>query len=223
MNEESLWFNISKNGVLRYDKKTLEYLAIPVPKNDTTFYKEDIHTPFSVYKIYRDKIGKLWLGTFNRGVVGYDGKSFEYHNPDNFGVGTIRSIFQDDSGTNWFGSNGGGLYKYDGKFYTNFTKENGLVGENPGYDEPGTLARVWAINQDEVGNMWFGTIQAGLWKYDGNSLVNFTKKDGLPSNSVETIYKDSKGELWFCSGINSNKILYTFNEKSVEIMNKNNK
>lgn len=219
INTDELWFRLNNNGVMRFYNENLDFLAIPIPKEDTDFYKEDIHLPYSVLKIYRDNKDHIFFGTFNRGVVEFDGKSFLYHNPNNFGVGTIRSIFQDKSGDYWFGSNGGGLYKYDGENYHNFTKEMGLTSSNPGYDESGTLSRVWAIEQDKNGNMWFGTADSGIWFYNGKTMKNYTIKDGLPSNFVETINKDSKGILWFCSGTNSNGILYNFNGEFFKIFN----
>ncbi len=223
LDKQSLWFSANKNGVLRYSDGRLENLTIPIPKEDTAYANErkkrSYHYPYSAIKIYQEDQGGLWIGTFNRGVVAYDGKTFEYHNPNNFGVGTIRSIFQDKDGNYWLGSNGGGVYKYDGKKYKNFTQENGLVSSNQGYDEFGTLSRVWSIEQDDEGNMWFGTADSGLWKYDGVEIINFTTADGLPSNFVETIYKDKRGKLWFCSGMNSNGVLYTWNGQSFEIIN----
>lgn len=218
-----LWFTKNKNVVLRSRNRILENLNIPIPKEDTEYSNDrkdkPYHYPYSAIKIYRDNETKLWIGTFNRGVIGYDGKEFEYHNPNNFGIGTIRSIFQDKEGNYWFGSNGGGLYIYDGNKYRNFTSERGLTSSNPGYDEKGTLSRVWSIEQDNEGSMWFGTVDSGLWKFDGEELINYTMKDGLPSNFVETIYKDNKGKLWFCTGMNSNGVLYTLNKQSFEIIN----
>lgn len=223
LEEESIWISNYNNGVLRYKNGILENLNIPIPIEDTEYSAErnnrPYHFPYSAIKTYLDNEGKLWIGTFNRGIVGYDGKAFEYHNPNNFGVGTIRSIFQDKEGNHWFGSNGGGLYKYDGNTFRNFTEERGLTSSNPGYGEFGTLSQVWSIEQDNEGNMWFGTAGSGLWKFDGEEIINYSMKDGLPSNFVETIYKDKKGKLWFCSGMNSNGILYTFDGKTIDIIN----
>ncbi len=111
-------------------------------------------------------------------------------------------MFQDKSGNLWFGNNGGGLYRYDGKSLINFTEEKGLGNSEfikglKMTDQPGTLARVWTIAEDKAGNLWFGTIDAGAWRYDGKTLTNFTMKDGLTSNAICTIYKDKTGTLWF--------------------------
>jgi ligand-binding sensor domain-containing protein len=94
------------------------------------------------------------------------------------------------------------LYRYDGKNLSNITEEKGLG--NPEFlkghlqtERPGTMARVWSINQDAEGNLWIGTIDCGLWKYDGKSLTNYTVRDGLPGNSIRSIFKDRTGDLWF--------------------------
>ena len=222
--EDDLWFNLGSKGIWRYRDGLFDRLEIPVSKWDRDYaaerFDKPYHFPYSVITSYKDKTGKLWLGTFNRGVVGYDGESFEYHNPDKFGIGTIRSIFQDNSGDFWFGSNGGGLYKYDGKRLENFTAKQGLTSSNPGYDEAGTLSRVWSIEQDESGNMWFGTVDSGLWTYDGKNMTNYSVEDGLPSNFVESIYKDNRGLLWFISGLDSHGILYTFDGEFIRVVNK---
>ena len=59
------------------------------------------------------------------------------------------------------------------------------------------MARIYSINEDNNGHLWIGTIDSGVWRYDGKNLTNYTTTDGLTSNAVTTIYKDKKGELWF--------------------------
>lgn len=59
---------------------------------------------------------------------------------------------------------------------------------------------VTGVFEDSNGNLWFGTIEKGIAKYDGNQLKYFTKKDGLPSNRVTSVTEDTKGVLWFNTG-----------------------
>jgi len=47
--------------------------------------------------------------------------------------------------------------------------------------------------------MWIGTLHLGLFVYDGEGAAQFTKKEGLASNTVRTIYQTPDGVLWFGS------------------------
>jgi len=56
--------------------------------------------------------------------------------------------------------------------------------------------RVYAINSDNEGYIWFGTPD-GASRYDGRNFINFTKKNGLADNWVTSIHRGSDGILWF--------------------------
>lgn len=69
-------------------------------------------------------------------------------------------------------------------FIKNYTTAEGLA-QN----------QVFAIKQDHLGFMWFGT-GGGLSRYDGRSFRNFTKENGLASNVIRTIFESSDNRLW---------------------------
>ena len=50
--------------------------------------------------------------------------------------------------------------------------------------------------QDKAGNLWFGTTENGLYKYDGKSFRQFLVADGLNSNSINDILEDKDGKIW---------------------------
>ena len=50
--------------------------------------------------------------------------------------------------------------------------------------------------QDKVGNLWFGTTQNGLYKYDGKSFRQFLVADGLTSNNIYSLLEDRDGKIW---------------------------
>ncbi|HCF02999.1 two-component regulator propeller domain-containing protein [Flavobacterium sp.] len=50
--------------------------------------------------------------------------------------------------------------------------------------------------QDKSGNLWFGTTDNGLYKYDGKSFNQFTINDGLDSNKIYCILEDKDGKIW---------------------------
>lgn len=55
---------------------------------------------------------------------------------------------------------------------------------------------VQCILQDKAGNLWFGTTENGLYKYDGKSFSRFLVADGLNSNSVYSLLEDKEGKIW---------------------------
>jgi ligand-binding sensor domain-containing protein/serine phosphatase RsbU (regulator of sigma subunit) len=50
---------------------------------------------------------------------------------------------------------------------------------------------------DKDGNLWMGTVSAGVSRYDGRSFTNFTEKNGLSNNTVLAILQDKTGKIWF--------------------------
>jgi ligand-binding sensor domain-containing protein len=52
------------------------------------------------------------------------------------------------------------------------------------------------IFQDKDDNIWFGTRENGLYKYDGKSFHQFTVNDGLDCNNIYCILEDKEGKIW---------------------------
>lgn len=189
-----LWF-YAGGGVYRYNGTSIAYL--PLDNSKSSPYNL---SRYAVYSILKDKKGNLWFGTQAQGVCYYDGKTFTWFTEKGLLGPAVLGLFEDSKGNIWIGNNGAGLFRYDGKSLINFTEEKGLSNNEfrvSGKSVSGTLARIYAINEDNNGNLWIGTVDAGVWKYDGKNLINYTTKDGLTSNAVNTIYKDNNGELWF--------------------------
>jgi streptogramin lyase len=186
------------NGLCFYDGKSFTSFAIH--PNTYSPSPSDMNRPYSVYSTLTDNSGNVWFGTQEKGVCRYDGNTFTFFTEHGLDKAAVRTLFQDKAGNIWAGNNGAGLFKFNGKGFINFTDEKGLANRDflkklPGKE--GTLARPWTMNKDENGNLWIGTIDAGVWKYDGTNLTNYTTKDGLTGNAIWTIYRDKKGELWF--------------------------
>lgn len=174
-------------------------LKIPLPKNSPVNIDHKKNLYYDIYSTCKDRNGNLWIGTCTKGVCKYDGSTYTWLDDPALGA-PVRAIFEDKNGNIWIGNNGYGLFKYDGKTIRNITRERKL--ENPEFvktfaTKPGTLARVWTITDDNQGNLWIGTIDTGVWRFDGENLMNYTTRDGLGSDIIWTIYKDKEGKLWF--------------------------
>jgi len=65
--------------------------------------------------------------------------------------------------------------------------------------EEGLVSRTIDIFfEDSRGFMWFGS-KAGLNRYDGNRLTQFTTDNGLLSNAIDRMAEDDQGQFWILS------------------------
>lgn len=198
----SIWFG-DRDGVYRYDGKSFSHYII----HPSSYHAQsnNLNRPYSVYCILEDKTLKkneigIWLATEQKGVCYYNGKSYTWFTEKGLTIGAIRNMFQDKAGNIWFATNGGGVIKYNGKTFINFSEEKAMSRNlSTAFleDESQLLNRVWSIIEDNNGNIWFGTVDEGAWRFDGKNFTNFSTKDGLCSDSILTIYKDKSGILWF--------------------------
>ena len=116
-----------------------------------------------------DKMGDIWFSGRLNGVFRYDGKNFRSFT-EKINIGS--AIFVDKTGNIWFdgGEKNGsiesinGICRFDGKTFENFTTKDGIGKKS-----------VWNIFEDRKGNIWFGTRNCELYRYDGKSFVKLSK------------------------------------------------
>jgi ligand-binding sensor domain-containing protein len=65
--------------------------------------------------------------------------------------------------------------------------------------------------QDKEGNLWFGTLNEGVFRYDGKTFTQFTIKDGLGDNDVKAIIEDKAGNVLF----GTNRGIYKYDGKKI--------
>lgn len=195
-------------GVYRYDGTTFRNHAFPT---EVTRNKDGV---YSVTGIDQGKIGTVWIATY-AAVIGFDGENFvtiddeSLDHTEDTGYLHARCVFEDSKGRLWIGNNGIGVILREGNTTTNFTLDQGVGRRDPrvvsrklasihgdaAEGEP-SLHRVFSIGEDRDGNIWFGTIEQGAWRFDGTSLRQFTESDGLHTKQVMVIYTDNDGDLW---------------------------
>ena len=180
-----------------YDGKSLVKIQLPY----TSLIQDEKASPaqFEIYCSLKDRAGNIWFGTQSTGVCKFDGKNYTSLQDKALGM-AVRSIYEDQNGMIWIGNNGNGLFRYDpGKdVLTNFTTSLKLDNNNSSHQ--GNLTRVWTITDDGGGNLWVGTIDAGVWKLDlkgSNAVTNYTTADGLGIDFIWTILRDKNDKLWF--------------------------
>ena len=178
----NIWFGTLDEGAAKYDGNKLVYLTMKdgLPSN-------------RIVQIIEDNSGHLWFGS-GEGISKYDGKTFtNYSEKDGLCSNMISNLLIDSKGAFWIGT-WGGVCKFDYNSFENFEIPYPKVDT---YINPDTKNWITVIMEDAKGNIWFGRDGYGACKFDGNSLVHFTTKDGLNSNNVQSIVEDTEGNLWF--------------------------
>lgn len=195
-----LWFySWEEDGINRFDGINMNYLIFPKPK-----IKNPDNT-YGVTGISKDKDGKVWIATY-AALFNYDGKMVNIFDKEKLNLKDnellhIRSVLADSKGRIWIGNNGIGVLLMEGNSIINFSEKHHLIHptskRNGNKSEPGTLEHPFAIQEDSEGNIWFGDLYTGAWKFDGKTLTNYSISDKLSNPMIWTIYKDNNNNLLF--------------------------
>ena len=181
-------------GVYRSDGNAFTYLTFPLSR------ERAIDDGYSVTGICRGKGGRVWIATYGA-VFGFDGATLSMIDGRRMGLQKedgdphVRCVFEDSKGRLWIGNNGLGVIVIDGSRTVRLSEMPGAGADAGGTVAP-SLLRVFSIGEDREGCIWIGTIGGGAWRYDGRTLRQFGKKDGLTTKDVVSVYQDRAGDLW---------------------------
>lgn len=150
-----------------------------------------------VQSICFDRLGRLWVGTFGKGVQLFDaaGKLLLRHETANgFPSNAVNSLALDSQGRIWAATREGAIL-FDNmeqpEHYTVFSTEHGLP--NP---------QVRAFHEDLDGYMWMST-NVGISRLDigQKKFFNYTHRDGLPQGNYMdgATVMDADGDIYFGS------------------------
>ena len=149
----------------------------------------------SVYSIYKDNTGNIWLGTIH-GLSLYEPQQDRFTKVDFVGNMSVINIFQSYDGMLWIAPINCGLFRYNPH-----TKGWKVFRHDP--DDPGSLAhnKIISIYEDRKKNLWFTSEGGGICKYhpDSETFTSYTTRDGLPNNVVYKMLEDNMGSLWLTS------------------------
>lgn len=181
-------------------------LSILDTKGQFTHYDANTETPLSaatIWDIFMDKAGEVWLATREQGLIKFDkefGEIEKFKTSNNKQKGppgnNIRVITNGSNGNLWLGTEEQGIALFDPtkksfvwhQYVEN--KVNSIVSN-----------KIKSLYQDQNGILWIGTNGAGLNAYDKkqNKFYSYTSKNGLANNVIYGILPDEEQNLWLSS------------------------
>jgi len=136
-----------------------------------------------VYGLALGKNGEVWLAT-EGGLARFQNDRWDNWNHQD-GQGAVYELVKGD---NTFGTDPATMSSHHAKQKLEMGLQNVDTAYNPNY--------IVALEVDTDGTVWVGTWGGGLASFDGEKYVNYTVRDGLPSNHVFMLHQDEQGILW---------------------------
>lgn len=178
---------------------------------------------FWTFRIHESTKKKFMIFAGAQGIVVYDGntwKNIRYDHVSSYtahDMDTYRSL-EDTSGNVWvYYNNNFGVYngsewhqsirKVDCKFFIDsksrvwLPEKDGLEvrlkGKEGGWTKMDEYKEIFGFVEDKRGNIWIGTKKNGVIMYNNNEFKSFNTANGLPSLSIQNIFTDENGRVWF--------------------------
>ncbi len=185
-----IWISLlGEHGIIKYNIASHSFTHYSQKQRDSLYF------PFRHFEgITQDEKGRIWMSyKQSEGLILYDSSAHQFKVETHNG----KSIFKNQANDLlafgnflWIGSNDG-LYKMNLENYAleKYTRSQGLINNN-----------VQALAMDGTGTLWIA-MDGGLSLLEpgGKWFTNMTGDDGLPENSVSSMYYDPETKRMYCS------------------------
>ncbi len=175
--EGELWIGTRGSGIYRWNPVQNRFSPVFISPGS-------LENKINALKL---KDGVLWVAT-GKGICKLNTSSeelkwFTIRNGIPYNV--VNDLYIDESGGVWLStlSTSPSYIKNDSVFRM----------DAPELDAPLNTSCTWV---DQEGHAWVGTSGSGLWKFTGDSVMNFTKEDGLVSDYCQSLISDDSQQLW---------------------------
>jgi two-component sensor histidine kinase/ligand-binding sensor domain-containing protein len=179
-----IWLLSEHEGLGIYNSRKLTHLTMR-----SGLPSDNLRTSFL------DSKGNMWIATDNGICYIKDNKIYTPRNQIDYWV---FSITEDAEGSIWFGTFKNGLFKIE---------KDTLVSINSSYISG---SKVHALHTDKDNNLWIGTDNFGIVRYNGKTYKNHIFYEQRNEDSCIDIHENEHG-LWF-SFFDAPLILYNNNE-----------
>ena len=141
-----------------------------------------------IWSALRDHTGRLWLGTFNGGLLFETNGIESLFTPWPGALGkTINALYEDPQNRIWVGTRSGlGIIEHN--------QARPFLSES---DQPLAGANIRCIAENkESGTIWLGTYDHGIYRVAHDQVTQFGTNEGVPTGHVCSLHLDADGCLW---------------------------
>lgn len=184
-----IWLATDFNGILILDKKSGQVQNLRSDPNDERSLPHN-----TVYSLYADPDGLMWVGTYKKGAAYYSESAFKFRMNV---LGDITCAVENgDDNRLWLGTNDQGLLLWDPTEDTQHHYDTG----NSALQSNAIVALLKARD----GRLWIGTFGGGLAYLDNGRIRPFPLRtaEDAPNANLNYIWaldEDSRGAIWIAT------------------------
>lgn len=180
--EGRIWVGKDYDGIDVLEKETGKVTSLVAHEDNGRSLPHN-----TIYDLYADRNGIMWVGTYKKGVSYYSESIFKFNM---YEWGDITCIEQANENRLWLGTNDHGILLW-----------NRSTGEAEPFwrDSERQLPNpVVSMLKSKDGKLWVGTFAGGLYCMNGSQIRSYKEGTGnaLASNNVWALAEDDKGRIW---------------------------
>lgn len=174
----------------------------------------------SINDLLETSNGVYWVATNSIGVIRFNVLAGSRSQPDEQSASRfkvypvsdepvsnrVNLLYKDRGGRIWAGTDGGLFYLDEASGDTQFRRVRLGIPSRPEIE-----AQVWALAEDNAGNLWIGTTFGLLRRSSDGQMIHFAIQPFDKRDSVQALLIDKSGMLW----LGHESGLITFNPESV--------
>lgn len=212
-----LWF-ATINGISIYNPTTKTFEnQIHNPESSTSLNQN------SIYDIFEDKVGSVWVGTYYGGVNVYHPNAIQfqiykyYSYKNSLSSNIISALAEDKLGNLWIGTEAEGLNYFDrkSKVFSSFKAKDGQNSLSSNL--------IKAISIDLKGNVWIAAYEGGVDYYSRETKLfknySLSATNSFSAKRVTTLTADWQNRVWVGT---KGKGLYLYNKQTDSFNSLNN-
>jgi len=199
--KSELWVGAeqSEKGIIILDTKNG---SLEVKKNIANIFGKRLHT---VTKLSVDATNQIWIGSYDAGLFRIKDKdTLSFLTSKKLPSQEVYSFEIDQNNNPWVSLYQKGVYVYNGNEF------------KPLSNSKTTDRIVLCIAKDKKGNMYLGNKTSGLTIISQDRTHSFTTKNGLLSNSIQSIVADGNN-VWIGCNLGLNKLTFTDDFKLIKV------